>query len=187
MYKEINDLLEKAKEGDVRSKEVLLDKVKPLIIKQIQRYYNRKEEFEDLIQEGNLLVLECIEDYDEEKEVYFLGYIKAMLRFAYLNKHKIRIHQSLNTPVGEDGAEEIMDLLEGQEKSQEQLIIEEEESLEIRKILRKLTERQRKVIVLYYFKNMGIKDIAESLGISYRTVVNTKTRALEILRKEKNK
>src|SRR5699024_7371446 len=95
MYKELNQLLKKARRGDVSSQEEILERLKPLIIKSIQRYYNNKEEFQDLIQEGYLLVLECIENYDENKGVYFLGYVKAMLKFAYLNKHKERIHTSL--------------------------------------------------------------------------------------------
>jgi RNA polymerase sporulation-specific sigma factor len=46
-----------------------------------------------------------------------------------------------------------------------------------------LTDRESQVIYLYYFKNIGMKDIAKELGLAYRTVVNTKTNGLEKMRK----
>jgi len=38
------------------------------------------------------------------------------------------------------------------------------------------------VLKMYYFEDMGMKDIAKDLGLAYRTVVNTKTNGLEKLR-----
>ncbi|NLV89785.1 MAG: sigma-70 family RNA polymerase sigma factor, partial [Tissierellia bacterium] len=59
------------------------------------------------------------------------------------------------------------------------LILDEEDNKYLLEALDRLTDRQREVIILYYFENMKIEDIASRLGVTYRTVVNTKTRALE--------
>lgn len=182
MYKELNELLAKARKGDKKSKEGILNKVRPLIIRKIQRYYNNKNLFEDLIQEGYLVVLECIESYDDSRGVYFLGYLKTMLKFTYLNKHKQRTHLSLNIPAGEDRDDEWIDLLESHGKNQEDIILEKEGVGELRHALSKLTQRQREIVIAYYIEEISIGDIAKRLGITYRTVVNTKTRALERLR-----
>ena len=182
MYKELNDLLDQGKKGDLESIQEILDRVQGLIFNSIQRYYNNKHEYEDLMQEGNLVVLESIKDFDESRGVYFLGYVKTTLRYTYLNKHKEKHHLSLNVAVGDDGENELMDLLESDERSILDILIDSEERCGLRDALEKLTDRQREVIIAYYIEGLSINDIAKRLGITYRTIVNTKTRALEILR-----
>ena len=72
-----------------------------------------------------------------------------------------------------------MDRLVSEDKEALDLILDEEDNKYLLEALDRLTDRQREVIILYYFENMKIEDIASRLGVSYRTVVNTKTRALE--------
>lgn len=173
-----DSLLDKARAGDKASKEEIINRLQPLIISSIRRYYNKPKEYEDLIQDGNLIILECIEDYEPSKGVHFLGYVKTMLRYLYLDKHKTKIHHSLNEVVG-DGEVELMDLLVSEDKEALDLILDEEDNKYLLEALDRLTDRQREVTILYYFENMKIEDIASRLGVTYRTVVNTKTRALE--------
>ena len=182
MYTELNKLLLKAKDGDINSKEEILNRLQGLIFKSIQRYYNNKNEYEDLIQEGNLVVLQSIVDYDESKGVYFLGYVKTMLKYAYLNKHKIRHHLSLNITVANDKDSEWIDLLESDEDNPLDKILKFEEHFIIKDALSILTARQRQVVLAYYVEKLSIDDIAKRLNISYRTVINTKVRALEKMR-----
>lgn len=184
MYRELNNLLEKARQGDLESKEEILNRLRPLIIRKIQKYYYNKEQFQDLVQEGYETVLECIKDYDEKRGVHFLGYVKTMLKYKYLDKHKERTYASLNTPIGEDKEDEWIDLLESGDKEQVEVVIDKETNDELREALLTLTNRQREVTLLFYIKGLSMKEIAERLGISYRTVVNTKTRALEKLREQ---
>lgn len=180
MYKEIDDLFLLAKR-DVKAKETLLVKLKPLIIGSIRRYYNKKREYEDLIQEGYEVILKSIEDYDSKKGVHILGYIKVNLKYHYLNKHRQKTFLSLNEPM-EDG--EVMDFLTSEEKSPLDEILEKEERTHLFKSLNKLTPRQRKVITQFYLKKQSIDEIAKNMGISYRTVVNLKANGLKKLRKE---
>ncbi len=182
MYSELNGLLIRAKEGDRNSKEEIVNRLQGLIIKSIQRYYNKMDEYEDLIQEGNLVILEAIDDYDSSRGVYFLGYVKSLLKYAYLNKYKIRHHISLNTKLADKDCE-LIDLLESDDVVPLEKIIKFEEHTIIYDALSILTDRQRQIVVLFYMEELSIGDIAKRLNISYRTVINTKVRALEKMRK----
>lgn len=174
-------LVREAKEGNKNAMEEIIGKLKPLVISSIKRYYNKPGGYEELIQEGNLTILESLVKYDSRKQVHFLGFIQSKLKYLYLNKHKERIHLSLNQPTG-DGDTEIMDIIPSEDISPLDMILEEEKYINLKKSLDKLTERQREIILLFYATRLSIEDIAKQLNISYRTVVNTKTRALEIMR-----
>ena len=166
-------------------REELLRKLKPLIIKSIRKYYNDFSQFEDLVQQGYEVILKGINEFDEEKDVNFLGFIKMKLKFYYLDKHKYKKEKSssLNKPIGEDG-DEILDLIPDNDKSPLDKVLEKERKVRLRKAIAILTPRQKKIIIYYYIKNKSIKEISRILKISYRTVINTKTTALKKLRKQ---
>lgn len=176
-------LVEEAIKGNKEALEEIIDRLQPLIISSIRKYYNKGNEYEDLIQEGNLTILESLKDFDPSRGVHFLGYIKLNLKYLYLNKHKRKIHLSLNEPVG-NGEVEAIDLLESKAKDAIDILLEDERSLELNMALERLTERQKEVVLLFYMENMSMEEIGKKLGISYRTVVNLKTKALENLRKD---
>lgn len=180
MYKEIEGLLLLSKKGDKKAKETLLLKLNPLIISSIRRYYNRIDQYDDLIQEGYETILQAIENYDPNRGVKFLGYIKTMLKYRYLEKHREKQFLSLNEPLDEG---EFIDFLEGDEEDPIDIVIKKEETNILLESLNCLTERQRQVMVDYYINRLSIGEIADKLGISYRTVVNTKTQGLNKLKK----
>ena len=114
--------------------------------------------------------------------MHFLGYVKSNLKYLYLNKHKEKVHLSLNEPLG-DGDGEMLDLLVSDDKDILDLLLEKETSAQLKYTLDSLTNRQKEIVIFYYVKDMSIGDIANALDISYRTVVNTKTTAIEKLKK----
>lgn len=176
-----DELVKRAKSGDDKALGEIVQKLQPLLISSIRRYYNKPMEYEDLMQDGNIKIIESINDFDNDKGVHFLGYVKMNIKYLYLDKHKQRFHQSLNEKVG-DSEMEILDLLVSDEIDFLERIIKGEDRLDLKEALDVLTERQRLVIDLFYGKNMSIGDIANDLGVAYRTVINTKTRALEKMR-----
>ena len=181
MYKEIERLISKSNKGEEESKEELIKRLQPLIISSIRRYYNKVNEYDDLIQEGNLVVLQCLKNYDKNKGTYFLGYVKTMLKFTYLNKHKEKTCFSINQPVN-GGEGELVDILESKKESPLDLLLEKENYDLLYEALNILTDRQREVVIYFYVEDLSIGQIAEKLNITYRTVINTKTRALEKLK-----
>lgn len=177
MYKEIDYLLTQSRNGDRSAKENLVLKLKPLIISSIRRYYNKIHLYDELIQEGYEVILKCIRKYDESKDTYFLGYVKTMLMYHYLDKHKKNyITVSINEPIGDDI--EIIDTI-ADDYSLEDSIIMDESLKGLRDSILNLTNRQRVVILLYYIEGLSLKEICKRLNVSYRTVVNTKVYAIK--------
>ncbi len=150
------NLIQEAKNDNKEAMEEIINRLQPLIISSIRKYYNNGKEYEDLIQEGNLMILESLKDYDSTKGVHFLGYIKLNLKYLYLNKHKRKIHLSLNEPLG-DGELEMIDLLVSDAQPALDVILEDEKNIQIKKALDKLTQRQKEIIILYYVKNMSMR------------------------------
>lgn len=176
-----NELVSKGKAGDKSSMEEIINRLQPLIYSSIRKYYYNKVDYEDLVQEGNLTIMDCIYNFDFNRNVNFLGYIKSQLRYLYLNKHREKTYISLNQPI-KDEEGEMIDLLESEEEDSLEKFIKNETLQELRLAIEILTPRQREIVILYYFKAMSISDIGHLLGISYRTVVNTKTNAIESLK-----
>lgn len=54
---------------------------------------------------------------------------------------------------------------------------------ELEKAIEKLTEKQRKVIIQYYYKNRKLKEIAKGMGVSENTAIQLKFEAIKKLRK----
>lgn len=179
MYEELNEALLRAKKGDVASKEKILNDLYPLIISSIKKYYNRIFDFDDILQEGRLVTLECIDKYDASKGTYFLGYVQTMLKYYYLDKHKQKLMISLNDKIGnEEDDEEFIDLLVSDAEDALEILVKLEENKMLNEALSRLSIRQREIIIDFYYENMTIDQIAEKFGIAYRTVVNTRTAAL---------
>lgn len=182
MYKEINEHLQNAKLGDKESMLWLLEKLNPMIISTIKKYYYRINDFEETLQEGRVVILECINSYDESKGTYFLGYVKHMLMYYFLDKNKERLMDSLNETVGDEEEIELIDLLVSDEEDAIQVILRLERNKEIVDALFTLTRNQRKTILAFYYVGLTIDEIAKKHGVSYRTVVNTKQNGLKKLR-----
>lgn len=183
MYEELYEMLQKAKKGDIGSKEWILRELNPLIISSIRKYYYKTYEFDDLLQEGRVVVLDCIQSYDEGRGTYFLGYVKTMLKYYYLDKHKAKLTLSLNEKISED-EDELIDILVSEDEGVLEMLVRIEENKQLENALQTLTERQREIILKFYYEGLSIDKIAEILGVTYRTIVNTKTVALKKLRKE---
>ncbi|AFS77307.1 RNA polymerase sigma factor, sigma-70 family [Gottschalkia acidurici 9a] len=185
MYIKINHFYEQIKSGgpiDSKYKEEILEDLKPLIISSIKKYYNNYQMYDDLIQEGYEVILTILQEKKLESGKHFLGYIKNALRFHYLDKHKIKESSiSINHNISDGENLELVDMLEDPNLTQDNIIVKKEEQRELWNSLLELTERQRDIVILFYVEEKSINYIAKKLGISYRTVVNTKTTALKKL------
>ncbi|WP_160197843.1 sigma-70 family RNA polymerase sigma factor [Senegalia massiliensis] len=184
MYGKIDDLVKKAKLGEKEAKMELLKSYKPLILAQIKRYYFEKEEIDDLISEGYEVILKGIDKFDFSKGVYFSGYINTILRYHYLDKLKSKKYVlSLDKKISsKDSNISLIDTLESETDIEKEYLYRELND-ELIKNIEKLTIRQKQIIVMFYLRRVNINDISDRLGISYRTVINTKKNALEKLKK----
>lgn len=187
---DINIIIAESLGGDVGSICRLLERLRPIIISSINKYYYRnKEDFSDLVQDGYLKIIECLEGFEPKKGVHFLGYVKSKLKFLYLEKNRLyKDSISLNTNIsGDNDSTELLELVEDVGINIER-DFEHKESIDwLKKALNFLSYRERQVIYMNYFKKMNMYSIADKLGIAYRTVVNIKVKALNKLRVKSEK
>ena len=179
---EIKRLYEESIKGDDKSKYELVERFYPLIISSIKKYYNNYSEFEDLVEDGKLIVLECIKDFDVSKNVHFSGFVKSRLRFFYLNKlNSKKDIISLNQKNEEDT--EMIDLLESEVDLEEE-VINKDFSKRIQDLFKNLSLKEREVIIEFYYLGLTVEEISKLHNISYRTVLELKRRAHKKLREQ---
>ncbi|WP_026485832.1 sigma-70 family RNA polymerase sigma factor [Caldanaerobius polysaccharolyticus] len=166
----IDELAIKGKEGDKKAVEVLAQRLKPLIVSCACRY--NRYEVEDLIQDGYVMLLECVKDYEVQRGP-FLAYFKTRLKYYILNQLR--------------KGKESLPLIEGLVSSSDEKETEMFEAMEIadlKKALMTLSPKQRDVIIRYYFKGETLSEIAKSYKKHYMSVVRLKERALDKLKKQ---
>lgn len=182
--KNIDIIIRKSLEKDSDSISILLLRLRPVIISSIRKYCNYVKDFDDLIQDGYVHVIESLDRYDCSKGVFFLGYIRYSLKYFYLDKSKKHeSHASLNERVISDAGNslEFIDFLEDIDICLEKDYEYKESVGLLYDALNTLSKRERQVIVMYYFKGYGLKTISKILGLAYRTVVNTKVNGMRKL------
>ena len=87
----------------------------------------------------------------------------------------------MDEPIGEDDLT-LMDTLMDPSNIEVDFEVREEYRA-LYESIKTLTDRQRNVLLDFYIKKESISDIAKNYGVKYRTVVNTKTMALEKMKK----
>lgn len=179
----MNNIIEKCKKNDKLAKEQLLYQLKNLVYMSIHKYYYGNDNFNDLVQDGYILILQSIDKFDKNKGVPYIGYIQQQLRFLYLNKNKkIKYINSLNYKISCDNKEiEIMELLKDEDVNIEIDLINKESIKTLKTAFNKLPKLQKQVIYMYYYKKMKLKDIAHILNIHYQTVYKLKRKGLKKL------
>ena len=173
-----NEDIELALDGCAIMRGEIVEKLEPLIRSSISKYYYRARDFEDLVQDGRLEVLECFDSFDKGKRVHFLGYVKTRLRYLYLNKNRIVEEESVENSDGTS----MLDFLSS-EVDVEGDLIEKEELKFLKEALDSLSPKEKETIIDFYLKEMSLGEIADEKCLSYSTVNNNKVRALKKLRK----
>ena len=158
--------------------EQIINAYMPLIIANARKFSSF--DFDETIDESKMLIIDAIEKYDETKGSF--GYfLKLKLRYHFLDKAKIE--PSLSLDELDSSGNPIVDSLEDDYDFEEELI-EKENFKDLYKAIENLDDKDRKIIVYKYFGGMTIDQIADKLGLSYKTVANRTSLALKDLRKD---
>lgn len=122
---------------------------------------------EDILQESYIKLLENIDDIDVERNFTAWFYkIVANKSKDFLKKQKLLVF--------EDGDEEIIDAIpeENPHFSPEESLNQEELCSEVMAAIDELTAEKRACIMMMYFGEMSVNEIAESLEVPVSTVKN---------------
>lgn len=192
MDTDINYIIQESIKGNKECQEVLLNRLKPLIYKNIYHFYSKCDNtVEDLAQDGYLIILESLKEFDESQHVHFLGFIKSNLRFYYKNYYRntkqLRQSISLNKKIYNTGnSVEFGDIIENTQDDLIDNIIKNEEMIEMLNNFHHLSKKNQEVLYLYYKENLSMIEISNKLNIAYRTAISRKYTAILQLKKSMN-
>ncbi len=180
----INEMVLKAKQGDKEAIEEIIKKYTPFVIKTARSIYVKGYDIQDLIAIGQASIIKAINRYDTERSNAFTTYVfNTIRRELYLlirsNVKEARccsLH-SLN----KEGCE-LIDILACDFNIEEDSIKKEEKVI-LSATLKKLNEKEKEIVYWYYFNNRNLKDYAGFKGVSYRTAVDRKKKAIVKLKK----
>lgn len=179
MDSDINYIIQKSLNGDKNYQEILLKRLTPLIFKNIYKYYKPSDFItEDLLQEGYIVILQSLNEYDPGRNVHFLYYVKIRLHYFYINYYKRTTkNNSLSIDLLKSRGREI----KSKNPLQIDLIIYKEEKNALYRCIENLSIEEHKIVSNYYFEKMSMKDIAKNLKIPYPSCRNLKRAALKKL------
>lgn len=162
-----NVIEKKLKNGDKKGVYLAFDQYYDKVYGYCYRHVNHRETAQDLTQEVFLRVLLHLENYRHYgKFENYLYVIAGNLCRDYYRKNRL-------LPV------EDMEI-----KEQEQGFIKAEEQLVIEQALKKLSVQEQEIILLRFYQDLKIKDIARVLGLKLSTVKYHLKRAQEQLKDE---
>jgi RNA polymerase sigma factor (sigma-70 family) len=188
MDTDINYIIQESLKGNKKSQEILLNKLHPLIYKNIYIYYSQDDHIvEDLVQEGYVVILKSLKSYEENKGVHFLGYVKTNLFYFYKNYYRDTKNQrktiSLNQNIGEqNNSQEIGSIMIGCALDPIEEVLLKDEINELFNNIKKLSKKEQKILNMFYIDELEIKEISNHLQKAYRTVVWRKYIALKKLK-----
>lgn len=166
----------------------LIKSLEGLIVNSIRGYciVENKVEFEDLYQDACEEVLKGIYEYNEELDIHFLGFIQARLHFKFLYKNRYikysKLVDSLNLKISEESNKEKIEFLEDKKSNIEEIYIKSYTYFKLYEAIEKLDLRHKRIINLYYFEGVTLKEISKILNISYKTCKREKKSALKMMK-----
>ena len=184
-------------QGDEQARQTLIEHNLRLVTHIAKTYYHPKVEMLDLIQEGNLGLIEAVDRFNPEMGHRFSTFAVWWIRkriLRYLGKSEDLVR--LDTPIkGEEGealclGDTIMDeetilggpACEGQDTQLEQ----EESRQQMRQRIALLSEREKEVLMMLYGvteeRALTPQEVAERLGVSIRRFYHIRDRALKKLK-----
>lgn len=184
-------------QGDEQARQTLIEHNLRLVTHIAKTYYHPKVELMDLIQEGNLGLIEAVDRFNPEMGLRFSTFAVWWIRkriLHYLGKGEDLVR--LDTPIKDEEGEAlclgdtIMDeetilggpACEGQDTQLEQ----EESRQQMLKRIERLSKREKEVLMMLYGvteeRALTPQEVAERLGVFPRSVRRIRDKALRRLK-----
>ena len=234
---EVRELIIRSQQGDVKARDLLVEKNMRLVWSVVQRFLNRGYDPEDLFQIGSIGLIKSIDKFDLSYDVRFstyavpmiIGEIQRFIRDDGTIKvsrtmkelgNKIRItkeelSKTLNrSPTIQEVADELGITPEEVAQAQEaiknphsihetvyenggepitlldQIADDDKEwfdKLSLEEVIRSLSERERLIVYLRYYRDKTQSEVAKRLGISQVQVSRLEKKILEEMKELMNK
>ena len=182
----MEELIEKAQNGDENAIEKLLSSFKPLVNKIARSYFLTGGDIEDLVQEGMIGLYKAIKTFKKGKTASFMTYagtciknqIQTAVRIASSEKNMVL---STALPIDskesfDDEEEEIEIVLPSPLPKPDEKIENKENFAQITKqIVKSLSQLELKILISY-LKGYNYSEIAQQNNISKKSVDNALSR-----------
>ena len=190
------ELIARLRSGDSQVMDYLLEKFKNLVRSKAKSMYILGADKEDLIQEGMIGLFKAVRNYDFGRDAGFYTFAELCITrqiYTAVQASGRKKHMPLNTYIsiygevtadGENGQKmELSGMLESEEKSPEESMIDRENVEYIEQIIQsQLSLLERQVLELY-MTDMGVVKISKILGIDEKSADNALQRAKSKIRK----
>ncbi|QII69592.1 RNA polymerase sigma factor [Apibacter sp. B3706] len=170
--------------GNENALKTLLNRHKLKIYNYINRKVNNPELAEDLFQDVFIKVILTLKEKKYNEEGKFLPWVLRISHnliidhFRVSNKTKI-----INESSGQNEDYNIFDFVKVSELSIEDLIINEQINLDLKRLINELSQDQKEVLELRFYKGLSFKEIAEETNVGINTALGRMRYAILNLRK----
>ena len=160
-----------------------------LVAGRLSMYLGHNVEYDDLVSYGIFGLIDAIDKFNLEKNVKFETYASLRIRGAILDQIRKmdwipRTVRQRQRKIDESGPEPVMDAAHNSHYAQpEEIVTQEELKTMLVKSLDNLTEKERRVIELYYYEDLTLKEISNILEVSESRVSQLHTKGLIKMRK----
>jgi RNA polymerase sigma factor (sigma-70 family) len=135
---------------------------------------------EDLFQDTFIKVINTLRAGKYNEEGKFLPWVIRIAHNLVIDHfRKEKRTPMVNSPEGFD----IFDVIHGLDENVEDGIIREQSFVELRKLVEKLPEEQKEVLIMRHYGDLSFKEIAEITEVSINTALGRMRYALNNLRK----
>jgi len=179
---QINDIINKAKQGNFESMEYILKTFKPKVTAICREYFLLGAEFDDLSQEGMIGLYKAVMAYNSEKNDNFSNFATMCIHHQIQNAVKVASSKK-NQPLNEylsisaegsfsenNNSPKIM--LQGSEKCIEQISLDKEHEMDLYEELKELLTDEQYSILLMYLNGYTYNQIAQEHNITSKKVDN---------------
>ncbi|MDR0874757.1 MAG: sigma-70 family RNA polymerase sigma factor [Clostridiales Family XIII bacterium] len=180
--KELYDLITKAREGDRDAFEELYQRFSQLILYRARSFFPVREDADDAAQE---IVIVMFENLSSLKSVHaFTAWLNRIIYLTCMNR--LNAKRSRENKEADDDIGEYSEVLPDGDRARDPDAAAEDNYRNevIAALLHKLTDNQRECVLMYYYEDMGYREIAEVMGITSSTVSTTLLKAKKMMKKE---
>ena len=193
--KEERDYLERAAEGDLEARNILIERNLRLVAHIMKKYYTQASDQEDLISIGTIGLIKGISTFQPEKGTRLATYAarcienEILMHFRGQKKSATDVSLSDYIETGKDGTSlSLMDVVCSDEDVFEQLSEQELIGRMSRAVQTVLEPREREILRMRYGLSgatpLTQREVAEQCGISRSYVSRIEKKALRKLREE---
>ncbi len=186
----LDKLLYRARGGDEGALAEIVTRFQPLVLATAQRLSTEETSWMDLVQEGNLALVEAVWDFKSRGGAPFPWYARRRVYYGIYNhrrkemRTKMREDLILDKPFGEGEETTLLHLLPAGEEGPEEKVFRRRRYQQLRLALAQLPQRQRRVLKGLYFEGRGVSELAREMGITPPSVKGLEARGLKNLAKQ---